>query len=401
MNAVIFKNDGIIDPRMIKTFGISVKETDNPIGYFGTGLKYAIAVLLRNGCDVELISDGERFTFTKETDTVRGKEFEFISMNGHHLPFTTELGKNWVLWQAFRELYCNCIDEGGTTTPGTGAEPEKGKTIFVVKGQAFLNEYYDRHKYFLNLRPSECAFTDDRIQIYDKPSDGIFYRGIRVMDLPLKSQFTYNILETMLLTEDRTISSAYVAKTFISLGISRMTNKKAIKRIILDKMSFESDLDFDLNYDITPTDEFHDALTEEYAKNNDLFNHTALRYYTKKFRKESHKNYERHDLTEVQTKQLARALAVCWQSFPDMREYEFMVVKSLGQGTMALADQHKNKMIISAKCFDFGTKYLVSTLIEEYMHLKTGYADMTRTLQTHLFDTIAGLIEQHVIKEPI
>lgn len=46
--AVIFENPGEIDPRMISTFGVNVKENDSAIGFFGTGLKYAIAILLRN-----------------------------------------------------------------------------------------------------------------------------------------------------------------------------------------------------------------------------------------------------------------------------------------------------------------------------------------------------------------
>ena len=46
---IVFENPGEIDIRSISTFGVSVKEGDNPIGFFGTGLKYAIVVLLRTG----------------------------------------------------------------------------------------------------------------------------------------------------------------------------------------------------------------------------------------------------------------------------------------------------------------------------------------------------------------
>lgn len=38
-----FHNPGELDPRLITTFGVSIKESTNPIGYFGTGLKYALA----------------------------------------------------------------------------------------------------------------------------------------------------------------------------------------------------------------------------------------------------------------------------------------------------------------------------------------------------------------------
>ena len=50
MNKIIFRNKGVIDPKSIVTFGVSSKTGSNSIGFFGTGLKYAIAILLRNKC---------------------------------------------------------------------------------------------------------------------------------------------------------------------------------------------------------------------------------------------------------------------------------------------------------------------------------------------------------------
>ena len=44
---VSFITPGQIDLENVFTFGISAKESDNPIGFFGTGLKFAIATLLR------------------------------------------------------------------------------------------------------------------------------------------------------------------------------------------------------------------------------------------------------------------------------------------------------------------------------------------------------------------
>lgn len=58
---IIFHNPGELDIRAVTTFGLSVKKSDNPIGQFGTGLKYAIAVALRHGCDVEICAGRERY----------------------------------------------------------------------------------------------------------------------------------------------------------------------------------------------------------------------------------------------------------------------------------------------------------------------------------------------------
>ena len=116
---ITFKNKGAIDVRAITTFGISSKENDNAIGYFGTGLKYAIAVMLREGVNFSIVTGGKQYEFETRAETVRVDEFNFCFMRAggtgkfEQLPFTTELGKNWELWQAFRELYCNCTDENG------------------------------------------------------------------------------------------------------------------------------------------------------------------------------------------------------------------------------------------------------------------------------------------------
>ena len=46
-DTVSFKSNGLIDPLCITTIGVSVNESENPIGFFGTGLKYAIAIRQR------------------------------------------------------------------------------------------------------------------------------------------------------------------------------------------------------------------------------------------------------------------------------------------------------------------------------------------------------------------
>ena len=56
---VYFANAGLIDLDVIRIMGVSVKTKDNPIGYFGTGLKFALSTLLRSGHKVTLLRDIE------------------------------------------------------------------------------------------------------------------------------------------------------------------------------------------------------------------------------------------------------------------------------------------------------------------------------------------------------
>ena len=44
--SIIFENPGTVDLRAVTTFGVSVKESDNPIGYFGTGFADQMSELI-------------------------------------------------------------------------------------------------------------------------------------------------------------------------------------------------------------------------------------------------------------------------------------------------------------------------------------------------------------------
>ena len=115
---IVFENPGEIDVASISTFGVSVKESDNPIGFFGTGLKYAIAILLRNNHKVTIHSGVDTHAFDTENVTVRGRSFDFVRLTTNEgqperIGFTTEVGKTWEIWMAYRELFCNARDENG------------------------------------------------------------------------------------------------------------------------------------------------------------------------------------------------------------------------------------------------------------------------------------------------
>ena len=99
MSAVSFRNRGLIDLRAVRTFGVSAKECENPIGFFGTGLKYAIAICLRLNCKVTLWRGTERYDFATREAEMRNATFRVITMNGEELSFTTDLGKTWEPWQ--------------------------------------------------------------------------------------------------------------------------------------------------------------------------------------------------------------------------------------------------------------------------------------------------------------
>src|ERR1700676_3943518 len=98
MTYVVFENPGEIDAAAIATFGVSVKESDNPIGFFGTGLKYALAILLRTGHKVSIQSGERAHAFSLQEVTIRSFPFSVVCMDGAPMGFTDAVGKTWVVW---------------------------------------------------------------------------------------------------------------------------------------------------------------------------------------------------------------------------------------------------------------------------------------------------------------
>lgn len=224
MRTLAFVTEGAIDLRAFTTFGFNAKpKSDNPIGFFGTGLKLSVAVIARLGCRVTVMVDGVQHEFyTKETD-FRGKSFDVIRMRKRkslmarwvyqEMPYTTELGKNWEPWQVYRELESNTRDEGGYTVVVDDEDPHgmsflnddhRGKTVILIDQPEIVACHDERDTIFLDTGDLE-AHTNGRIEVYERESSFLFYRGMRVIALDKPSKFTYNITCEQRLTEDRTL----------------------------------------------------------------------------------------------------------------------------------------------------------------------------------------------------
>lgn len=397
--SIIFTNQGEIDPRVIKSFGVSAKEGDNPIGFFGTGLKYALAIFMRLGHEVTIYSGVKTFSIGVTSVEIRGKTFEFVTMNGEELGFTTELGKNWEAWQAFRELYCNCLDESGSFFKGS-TEPVEGVTSIVVKGDEALHWFNNIDQIALKINPEKLKHSR-KIEVFNKPSDSLFYKGIKVMNYDRPCGVTINVLDPIVLTEDRTVRDPQSVKMLIARDLAHCANKDLLKQILVsDPDSFEGSLDIDWwNYENFISNEAEEVLENLYSSNSSKMNFTARRFWKNKKDKECIFDLQEATLSKVESKQLEKCLRIMSDSYHDFN-YPVFVVATLGEKTMAFADAEKERIVVSKECFQKGSKYLMSTLIEEFFHLKTGFRDESRELQTYLFDHIVTLIENQ-IGEPI
>ena len=93
---VYFMNNGDFDVRTMTTFGVSVKTKDEPIGFFGTGFKYAVAIILRMQGQISIKTKSGEFVFTVHREKIRDEEFDLVYINDKEAGFTTRLGINWL-----------------------------------------------------------------------------------------------------------------------------------------------------------------------------------------------------------------------------------------------------------------------------------------------------------------
>lgn len=392
---IVFENPGVLDLKAITTFGVSVKTNENPIGFFGTGSKYAIAIFLRNGFSLKLVAGGKEYKFSIKNQDFRGKEFGVIQMNDMDLPFTTHLGANWETWMAFRELHCNASDEGGDSYQSY-SEPvyEKDKTYFILDGSEADSLFQKKSEIILNERDKiNLKFID----IVKKPSSFLYYRGIRVLSLPKPSVFTYNITGSLSLTEDRTVSGDWQINSYIANSMFSCNDKQIIRNFIAPNVEcFEKSIGLSaVKYSTDLSKDFLDCVSEEYDKNNDNLNSSLKEWISDVTLNHRHKKIKHFHLDADQKQMLEKALLVVKKMFFSAK-YEIVFCESLGQRTKAFADRLENKIYLSRDCFEKGQLFLTSTLLEEYVHLEKGLDDETRELQTYLFDILTTKIAKEV-----
>lgn len=389
---VTFQNDGLINLRAVTVFGMSAKEIENPIGYFGTGLKYAIAIILRECGTVSMYRGLTKYEFTTKETTIRSKKFQMVYMNGQELPFTTDQGKNWATWQAFRELHCNCTDENGTAD--LNQEPIKGKTTFVVTGANFL-EHHDRLGEI--ILQSEPAWKLPHVNIHRGSSPACFYRGISVHSFDHPTYFTYNLTKEVMLTEDRTLRHPWQSTENLTRQISQSTDKDLIKEFIYIPRAYKEHLlSFHFrDYEI-PSQEFIDILHEVKDDRSQRLN-PSIRAYLKAFLTVKEENQE-HTLTAFEEKMYWKAVKFCEKAGYPIGKYTVNFVNWFANNHQyGYADQ--GIITLSQGCFDKGMKFLVIVMIEEYIHLDTGHEDESRDFQTYLLQKLVSLYEEHVCDE--
>jgi hypothetical protein len=391
MSYIIFENPGTFDLRLIKTFGVNVKpNSKSAIGYFGTGLKYAAAIVLRNGGEF-IIQDGEGSEYHLEAriDSVRGKEFLFVYMGDHQLPFTTELGKNWMPWHAYRELYSNAIDEHGHRYESEDIpEPKKDVVRFIIKSEPMLEVFFKHGNYFLDTHNMRMLGSNEHVSVYWGSTKGFYLKSIRVYDEQLPFAYTYNAIQGISLSEDRIAHYEYERKWLIRAFWCECQNKKLLREFALTPHNFYIEGKIDFTTEVL-SNEFYEVLEELLENNYDKIMPTLRKNALN--RRADNAKFHPIELTSVQGKMLNRSIEFLKTNGYPVDDYP-IIATNLGESVMGLADDQK--IYVSRIAFDKGMKQVVATLLEEFIHLHHNVPDCSRQMQDVLFDKIVNMMEE-------
>ena len=388
---VVFETEGLLDLKTALVFGVSAKPNDDSIGLFGTGLKYALAILMREGAKVVVHTGLDTHVVGIESLETRGKEFDVVTLDGAGLGFTTRLGHHWEVWQAFRELHCNTLDEGGRTYRAHRVTPAEGKTFVTVELTAFDDVLTNLSKYFITKEPDLLL---NGVAVHKRTSMELFYKKVKVVDT-IMSKFTYDIKTRIDLTEDRTPKYTWQVSSAIARAISTCTDKVFLRDwLTQSQQSYENDVSFaDTDVDDWST-EFKE-LCAEFCDSIGRANPSAMKQYRKWLGVQGERFVDVR-LTPVQQSQLDKAKLICakLEGTDKIHDMKIRTVTDIGKNILGM--YRDGTIFITARVFDQGTKAVASTLYEEYVHCTHGYRNNTYEIQTFLFDKIMSMYEENI-----
>lgn len=414
------ENEGEIDVNALLLLGATSKRGDaSMIGYFGSGLKYAIAVLLKNNIEFKIFSGEKEIKVTTTREGFRGQEFDVIKVNNRKTSLTTDMGPDWKAWFAVREIYCNAIDEGSHKM-GISDSPqgEAGKTVFYIKFNSALSELFSNwNRYFSDKREDMIQnISEHGTRVFSgNGSEFIVYRkGVQCLQDRRKSLFHYD-LDWVSINESRVLADSWRFNRLLAERLAIGASVEVIREIFDNYTgTVEGDLEWSAVYRFNDNwlkalngrkiiiDSVAGYFLEEMAEDRkgvitlskgmaeSLKSYFGNRVHVMGLT-DREKGGVKLKMTVDQAQDCKFALdflkkAGIKVSLP-VSVFEFENQKVLGQ----LKD---GEILLSPKIFEQGRRSVVITILEEWAHKDSTYGDESRGLQNYLFNKWLHLLEE-------
>jgi hypothetical protein len=257
---VHFLTPTIISRLDISSMGDSSKRGDeSTLGQFDSGLKYAIALLLRNNVNMSIKTyddDGLLNIYTFSTSVKKcpntHKQKELIDVNYIDYSddtsgvietgFALQMGYNWSLWMSLRELYSNMLDEKGSIC-------EEEDDFMIARGTVITLEFDELNNFF-EVWKNKHLYINQEKPIYEVSSSveclenkenylRIYKQNILVYeDKDRPSRFAWNI-KFGDIDERRILSNLYSVEQSIAYAIQDTNNEEFLRHIITSSFQTE------------------------------------------------------------------------------------------------------------------------------------------------------------------
>lgn len=237
MKYLKIKSKGIIQPEAFTLIGASTKKGDETKrGFFGSGAKYSLSSLIKNGVKFKVFAGKDEIKFSTKKVTFRGQEFEVIQVNGQDTSLTTTMGgDDWNdSFSYIREIYSNALDEDDNTKLEVTKEleGEDGYTSYFIEYNKDVEDFHKNiYSYFCTENPN-VLHSNAKGSIYPGDTIRLFRKGILCyQDNNVRSLFNYNSPDFSI-NESRTLSDTWDGRYRVGLIWEKCTDKNLIKELL-------------------------------------------------------------------------------------------------------------------------------------------------------------------------
>jgi hypothetical protein len=438
---ILIQNDGEIESNSFELIGASTKRDEKgKIGFFGSGLKYSIAYMMRNKIEFRIFSGIKEIRFSTKPETLKDKLFDRICIDGNPTSYTTTMGPTWTQdWFILREIYCNALDEGTCTlVPQTEiVQPSEGKTrIYVELTPALQNISDNWNNYFANDRnpifqTAEEVYTcylgtsdggsRQQISVYPKTEGVLYRRGIRVHSNP-DMLYDYGC-EYVEINEDRTAKHTSALGYLIRNLIASFPSEGYVKSILRTGLETKAPYEYFSLGTGDVLDQFNGQWIQ-FSKDNLL----VLKEHSAKYAEEILKSKKEvfflpsmfarelkksrpetmilgmsniigtHTYSEIEASaKILYLLKEVMYSLKEMKyevPFDIKIVEFDEPEVLGRADVKNKIILLSQSLFDKGRREIALTIMEETEHIMSGCADESRGFQNHIFSQWLKSIEE-------
>lgn len=417
---LLVENKGEIDVNALILMGGSTKRgSESAIGYFGSGNKYSLALLIKREICFKIYSGLQELVVATKPVKFRDKAFDQILINGQDTSLTTDMGPQWDSWMAVREFVSNSIDEGehNIVSCTEDINAKEGYTrIYVEHCPQIVEVIQNWDKYFAFDRIDTLVEIADTGKVFpnntDKHSLLLYRKGIQCYwQEKTRTLFSYD-LSKFVINESRVISDVYDSKravcTFLVNYATTEVAKKILKHAFVEESGeyWEGGMYWNYYGNHKLNSCWREAIGDHVIVNNDVSgNYMDIVNAHKNYRvskemarviknsfpdvpvygigeDDEEDSWRECEVTPKIEYMLKRTTEFCTECHYPIK-YDIQVVKFDKPETLGKAAN--KKILLSDRLFDMGMKELVMTVMEEQEHIVTGHCDETRAFQDHLF----------------